>query len=262
MTLLDKLDRRFGRYAVENATLYLVLGQGFVYLADAGGQQLTSKTVLIPDLVMRGEVWRLFTYVVTPPAVHPLWILIYLSAFYFFGRTVEAVWGAFRYNAYLLVGFVATAAAAFAAPETPAFPFYAKSSVFLAFATLLPDFTIRVYMLLPVQAKWLAALTWALYGYAFYWGGLSTRLMIAAAVTNYFLFFAGAVVRGAKQAHRKRAFQQRAKPKKIAHECRVCGLTQEMAPKTAFRYCSQCEGMCCYCPDHIKNHEHVTKDQA
>jgi len=53
--------------------------------------------------------------------------------------------------------------------------------------------------------------------------------------------------------------ETRAKP--IQHECRVCGLTSGMAPKTAFRYCSQCAGQQCYCPDHLRDHEHVTEEQ-
>ena len=44
---------------------------------------------------------------------------------------------------------------------------------------------------------------------------------------------------------------------KMAHVCHVCGLTSADSPKTPFRYCSECGGDYCYCPEHIRHHEHV-----
>jgi membrane associated rhomboid family serine protease len=177
-------------------------------------------------------------------------------AFYFFGSSVESVWGAFRYNVYLLIGYLLTAAAAFAAPDTPASASYVTTSVFLAFAALAPEATILLFVL-PVKAKWLAALTWVGYALKFFDGGGATKLIVLAAVANFLLFFAGSLVGRVKQAKRRADFQRRAIPAPVRHECRVCGLTSDMAPRTAFRYCSQCAGQSCYCPDHLKNHEHV-----
>ena len=264
MDLLRRLERRFGRYAVPNVTLVLILGQAFVYLAASapGGAQL-DRLQLVPALVLKGEVWRLFTYPLTPPPLSPIVLLIYLMAFYYFGTAVESIWGAFRYNAYLLLGFTLTAAAAFVEPNWPASSHYVKTSVFLAYAALLPNAVIHIYMILPVKARYLAALTWALYAYSAWFGGLSTRLTILAAVANFFLFFAYSSLQGLRQARRRRGFRRKVAEgnKPVTHECRVCGLTSEMAPKTAFRYCSKCAGQCCYCPEHIKDHECVVVEE-
>ncbi|MEO1497276.1 MAG: hypothetical protein AAFV43_09015 [Planctomycetota bacterium] len=261
MKLLDRLERRFGRYAVPNVTLVIVSAQAFLYLAaqGPGGQGLIERVQLIPARVMEGEVWRLLFYPAVPPLMSPLWLLIYLFAFYYFGSTVESIWGSFRYNVYLALGFLLTAAAAFVAPEWPASGSYVQTSVFLAFAALVPDAVIRIYFILPVKARYLAALTWALYAFQIYAGTLATRLTILAAVANFFLFFGPKAFTAFKHAKRKRAFQQKVQHAQAAvvHECRVCGLTSEMAPRTRFRYCSKCAGQCCYCPDHIQNHECV-----
>ncbi|MGL4513471.1 MAG: hypothetical protein ACRCT8_10300 [Lacipirellulaceae bacterium] len=265
MTPLDRLDRRFGRYAIENATLWIVASQALVYVFDnlpigPGGAKadLLRWVALVPSLVLEGQVWRLFTYPATPPmgASH-FWFLLYAMAFYYFGSAIESVWGAFRYNVYLLVGYVLTALAAFAAPDAVASSSYVTTSVFLAFAAIAPEATINVWFVLPVKAKWLAALTWVGYAMQFFDGGVVTKMVIGAAVANFFLFFTGNLVRGFKQARRKADFQRRATPTPVRHECRTCGLTSDMAPRTAFRYCSQCAGQCCYCPDHLKNHEHA-----
>ena len=46
------------------------------------------------------------------------------------------------------------------------------------------------------------------------------------------------------------------------HVCRVCGLSSDASPKTLFRYCTKCAGQACYCPDHIRDHEHVVEEVA
>jgi hypothetical protein len=42
----------------------------------------------------------------------------------------------------------------------------------------------------------------------------------------------------------------------------LCGKTSESHPDLDFRYCSKCAGDQCYCPEHIRNHEHVLTDEA
>jgi len=41
------------------------------------------------------------------------------------------------------------------------------------------------------------------------------------------------------------------------HRCRICGKTDKSNPELDFRYCTKCAGEECYCPEHIRNHEHV-----
>ncbi len=88
--------------------------------------------------------------------------------------------------------------------------------------------------------------------------------MIVAAVLNYFLFFGKQMIRDVRQGNRRMRYQAATRPSaaRLVHRCRVCGLTSEDAPRVAFHYCSQCEGQCCYCPDHIRDHEHVVQEIA
>ena len=88
--------------------------------------------------------------------------------------------------------------------------------------------------------------------------------MVAAAVLNYVLFFGRDVWRNMKHGRRRMQFQSRTRraTNRIIHKCRVCGLTSDDAPRTQFRYCSKCEGQCCYCPEHLENHEHVVKERV
>ncbi len=260
MTLMQKLERWLAPYAVQNPTLYLVMGQAAVYFGDQFSPQKgawSERLVLVPGLVMQGEVWRLLTFAFVPQRMSPIWILIYLMALYSFGQTVESIWGTVRYNLYLLTGLVATAAAAWLAPWQACDAVYLKTSIFLAFATLLPNTPLAIYFIIPVQAKWLALLTWGFYGLAFYTGDWARRGIIFAAVANYLLFFGKSAFVFLKDWRRRSEFKRKvligaAAAAAIRHECRVCGLTSDMAPKMAFRYCSQCAGSCCYCPEHLR----------
>jgi hypothetical protein len=86
-----------------------------------------------------------------------------------------------------------------------------------------------------------------------------TRMLVVATVLNYLLFFGPEHMREFRQQHRRRSFQTKSKKATAAHKhvCRVCGVNSTDSPKTLFRYCSKCEGQVCYCPDHIRDHQHV-----
>ena len=266
MSLLSRLESRFGRWAIPNLTVIIIAGQVLLYFlqvtrADDGGG--LAKIYLLPSAVMHGEVWRLFTFLFTPPATRSLLVVFYWMLMYLFGNGLEQQWGTFRYNVFLLVGYLASVAAAFIAYalgyDMIADNSFLYGTLFLAFARLFPDFTINLYFILPIKIKWLALLMWLGYGYQLIKGDWMSRMMIVASVLNYLVFFGKDHLRDFKQGQRKRSFESKVKSaaKSIQHECRVCGVNSETSPKTLFRYCSQCDGQCCYCPEHIRDHEHV-----
>jgi hypothetical protein len=262
MTLLDKLERSLGRFAIPNITLYFVIGQVFVLLGYLAGQVDLRYFVLLPALVMQGEWWRVFSFVLMPPPPGMFGYIFVAFAWYIFymmGNALEATWGTFRYNLFILLGVVFTVAASFITPMAGATNAFIAGSVFLAFAYLNPDFELALFFILPVKIKWLALLTWVLYAVSFIRGDLPTRLQILASVANFLLFFGRDM--WLTMRHQKRTMVRRAE--KIAreeqprHVCYVCGKTDRSDPQLDFRYCSKCAGDQCYCPDHIQNHAHV-----
>ena len=83
--------------------------------------------------------------------------------------------------------------------------------------------------------------------------------MVVAAVFNYLVFFGRDILHDMRHRHRRMQFRSRddrqgkgLKGRKMAHTCHVCGLSAADSPRTAFRYCSECGGDYCYCPDHIQ----------
>lgn len=265
MRLLARLERRFGRYAIPNITLYLIIGQVFFWLTTFSKPEVMDRIQMIPDRILDGEIWRLVTFVFTPPfQMHPVFMFFAMWLFHTMGTALEQTWGTFRYNAYLFIGYVLTVGISFFYPELPATVSFIGGSVFLAFAYLYPRFTLYIMFILPVQVRWLALITWIFYGITLITGPWQARLFVLAGVGNFLIFFGSDIFHRAKTGRRR--MQEQAKrmtpsTPSAFHECAACGRTDLTDPKIDFRYCSQCAGTPCYCEEHIRDHEHIVEAQ-
>lgn len=259
MSLLSKLERSIGRFAIPNLSLYLVFGQVTVYLAVLLGHKDTSAFLFIPRLALMGQWWRILSFLLMPPPMSVIFICFAWWIFYMMGSALEAYWGTFRFNLFIFLGAALTVGLSFLQPEIAVNNAFLAGSVFLAFAYLNPDFELLLFFILPLRIKWLALLTWLVYGFEFLAGGWATRLQVIAATGNFFLFFWGDLLRGARSHQRAvaRAADRAAAAVEVRHRCRICGKTDKTNPELDFRYCSKCAGEECYCPEHIRNHEHV-----
>ena len=271
--LLRKLEGRLGRFAIPNVTIGLIIAQVIVYVLAQVEPQLINNIVLVPALVLEGEVWRLLTFMAQPPSVNPfigpilagpIFAFFFWYLFYLMGTTLENQWGVFRYNLFLLVGYLATVCTGFIFPGEIVSNTFLQGSVFLAFATLFPNFELALFFILPVKIKWLALLAWIGYFLTIAFGPWPAKLNVIASVANYLLFFSGEIFSRMKNHRRRMEWQakQVAKRDEARHRCVVCGITERDNRHMDFRYCSKCEGTCCYCSDHLANHEHVVKTPA
>ena len=275
MSLFSRLERRFSRFAVPNVTVILIVGQVFLYIAQLlnplnGGVAVLENIRLYPAAVLNGEVWRLVTFLFVPPITNPIFAFFFWYLFYLMGTTLEAGWGTFRYNLFLLIGYLGSVITAFlvhfalGGANISASNGFLYGTVFLAFARLYPDFELLLFFILPVKIKWLALIQWFGYGIGFAFGSWMEKGMIAASVLNYFLFFGRDIWLAMKHGHRRMRHGARTlrAPQRLVHKCAVCGLTSDESPQTQFRYCSRCDGERCYCPEHLQNHEHVERHTA
>ena len=146
MNWLDKLERKFGRYAIRNLPLYIVMlyaiGAVLNYF-DKGFLLLLCRIKSVydtswTDLEMLG-------FLIVPPNASLIFIIFVLMFYYSIGESLVQVWGAFRFNMYILIGVLATIVASFIVyfiyPSTMIFmdTFYLNLSMFLAYATIFPE---------------------------------------------------------------------------------------------------------------------------
>ena len=106
MNYLNKLERKFGRYAIPNLSKWLIfgyaLGYMFYYMEIFTKLPILEFLMLDPAKVMHGQIWRLVTWVLMPPSYSNIFFYIIMMLLYYqLGSALERTWGTFRYNAYI-----------------------------------------------------------------------------------------------------------------------------------------------------------------
>ena len=264
MKFLRKLERNFGKYAVPNLMYYIILMYGAGIVIDLVMPGLYYQYLCLDAAaILRGQVWRLVTFLICPPSSGIFFNLIAMFLYYSLGTTLERVWGTFRFNLYFFSGILFHIIAAFViyflmGVSVPLTPFYLNNSLFLAFAATFPQMQFYLYGLLPIRAYWLGIFIGAEFLYEFLFGGLIARSCIGLALLNFVIFFmmtrnySKISPREIKRKQKFKSDMKTAQAEKIRlthHKCAVCGRTEKDDPNLEFRYCSKCEGNLEYCMD-------------
>jgi len=276
---IDRFCFKHPKFGVTNLMLYIVIGNAIVYLIsmmDRTGQFM-SYLYFNAELILRGQVWRLVTFLFIPVNDGILWEAISLYFYYFIGNSLEQYWGSGKFTVYYFFGVIfniiygVIVSVIFWGTYIPITAAYINLSMFFAFAMLFPDVPVMVFFILPVKIKWLAWIDAAFFAWAVITTPLPLNLMPVVAILNFLLFFAGDfydMFRSGKAANSKQAinFRKAARQAKknmdsapYRHKCAVCGRTDVSNPELEFRYCSRCQGYHCFCQDHINNHVHFTE---
>ena len=257
---LNKLERKYGKYAIHGLMKYIVAANLAVFLLNVISPSLEYNLALIPQAVMAGQIWRIVTFILIPPQTSAFWILFTLYFYYIIGMGLEQAWGSFKFNIYYLVGMIATIIVSLVSGSYGTATFI-NLTLFLAFASIYPNHEVLVFFILPVKMKYLALLDAVLLAQQFIMGGLGIKLMILASLANYFIFFGKDFIELFKTKKKVKKNKERFKVIEmkdyVRHRCTVCGMTERDDPNMEFRYCSKCSGHKEYCMNHLKDHEHI-----
>ncbi|MBQ1193383.1 MAG: hypothetical protein IIX45_04605 [Lachnospiraceae bacterium] len=183
MSFLDKLEKKFGRFAIKNLTAYILIAYAIGYLTYLVNPELYGYLVMNPQLIFKGQIWRLFTWICTMPQSLDLFIIFMFMFFLWVGTTLEKYWGTFKYNIFIFSGMVFMSLGAvliylvtyFVGPSSEfgtgivvnISTYYINLTSFLAFAVLFGETTIYWMGILPIKVKWLAVLDLLLILYDF-----------------------------------------------------------------------------------------------
>jgi len=257
MQILDRLESRYGRYAIPGLIRYVVLFNALVYILIKVNPVFADALVLWPAKILQGEVWRLVTYIFIPQfnGFLPEWFnaAMYMFFLWWLGNGLEQAMGAFRLNVYYFMGMAGITLTSF---------FFGSGfgaamlnlSLLFAFAHVYPDEVIFVMYIIPAKVKWLGWIAGAGLAFAFITSGdWSFRISVVVALGNYFLFFGPEVYRGARirqqTAERRRKFDEAKIPETATlHECAVCHRTEATNPDIDFRVARDGQE---YCREHL-----------
>lgn len=227
---MKKLRRKFDRFCIlnhnkgiPNLMLYIAIGCGVVSaMSMLGYSQLYSLLCFDRASILRGQVWRLFTYVFTMSGSNYFTTLILLYCIYSLGRAVEASWGTLKFNLYYVFGILLMDIYAlvfdgstylydfqngFSASVSMGIPgyyaanmtFFLHLSMVLCYATLYPDSQFLLFYVIPIKA-WVLSLLYFVY---ILYSIISVTIPVMylphnlfplVALANYFLFFGKDVV--------------------------------------------------------------------
>ena len=210
MKLLNKLERRFGRFAIENFMMVICMGQLLAFVADVFTNGMIGGMLWLDwSAVMRGEVWRLITFIFSPEATSSLIsFLLSLYFYYMIGGALENEWGSFNFNCFYLIGMLgAILSAALVGFGTS---YYINMSMFFAFALLYPDYQVLLFYFIPVKVKWIALLD-ALYFLFCFITMPFYRPTIILSLVNIVIFFGGRGVQNIRRVINRYKMRQQFK---------------------------------------------------
>ena len=284
MKFIDKLERKFGRFGIPNLTIYMIVCYVIGYALMIVNPGILNWLSLEPAYILRGQVWRLVTWVLYPPSTSGvLWFAIAVLFFYYpIGTSLERTIGTFKYTLYILSGVIFTILGAFilyfllggnVLVGNVFSTYYISLSTFLAYAMCYPDMQVLLMFIIPVKMKWMAIFYVVIVVYEMIQyimaGAWYLVIPIVASLLNFIIFYFGTKDfsrYNPKEVHRRNEFRRAMEPqgrmksgsgRVTKHKCAICGRTELDDPNLEFRFCSRCNGNYEYCQDHLFTHTHV-----
>ena len=281
MNFMQKLERKWGRYAIYNLHKYVVIAYFIGFLLNYMPVDISSYLQFSVQGILQGQIWRLMTWVFCTNG-GSMFTLLFLACLIPMGRHLEMFLGTFRMNVYLIGGMILNVVGGILVYALsylvlgvgiPVYltNYYVLLSMFMALALCMPEATVHLYFLIPIKMKWmlvvyLVELAYEIYVY-YSAGGivlvavLGTQVILA--LINLFVFFHLSKIRlTRKQRKVQKEFQAQmaSTPRPgsgiTRHKCVICGRTEVTDPELSFRYCSKCTGNKEYCQDHLFTHTH------
>ena len=290
MNWLNKLERKFGNWAVPNLIVWLIGAYTIGFVLYQVNPSIIGLLMLSPYHILHGQVWRLITWVFMPTDTNLVYLLIMALFYYQLGTTLERTWGTFRFNVYIFGGMLFTVIGAFllygimylmnggVTTEmlligTSFSTSYINMSIFLAFACMYPDMQVLLMFIIPIKMKWMAVFYVVIVAYEMIQyimaGAWYLVIPIVVSLLNFIIFYFGSKDfsrYNPKEVHRRNEFRRAMEPRGrtgsgggavTKHKCAICGRTELDDPNLEFRFCSRCNGNYEYCQDHLFTHTHV-----
>lgn len=288
--MIEKLIAKWEPHKIKGLMKYIVILYAAGFLSNLINPMFYYEYLMLDiDMVLEGQVWRLFTFIIQPiDGTNIFFELLMLFVYYSIGNSIENMRGSARFNLFYFNGLILNILSTIIIYLMAYFIFgiglsypvslsYFNTSMFIALAMLIPDMTFLFMFFIPMKAKYLIIINILFFGYDIYLGfsyswfqGVCTLIMIAMAMFNMLLFYGPRKNVSSAQRRRKAEFMRsyNAGMREGAqaggtgavitrHKCAVCGRTEKDGINLEFRFCSKCNGNYEYCQDHLFTHIHI-----
>ena len=191
---MNKMERKFGRYAIPNLMYYIVILYAVGVLVQMMAPAFYIQYLMLDArAILHGQIWRVVTFMIWPPSGSLFFNLIAIYLYYNLGMTLERVWGTFRFNVYFFMGVIGHVLAALLIYIITGQVYilttdYLNFSLFFAFAATFPEMQFYLFFVLPIKAKYLALFDGLYFVYGFLFGGMSQRIAIVMSLLNFIVY--------------------------------------------------------------------------
>jgi hypothetical protein len=257
MTIFDRLERRWGWLSFPGFLRYYALFHVLVFVLQYLQPDIGQALEFDRNKILSGEVWRLVTMFfadsqIGKPSLFALIFLIFVVNFIFMVNDgLEGAWGPFKTSLFYYAGAVLVLVSNFILPQSvDGLTLY--GAAFLAFATLFPRVEILLFMVIPVQVRFLGMLAGAM----IVLNVISTPILLpfmVLAYANYILWVAIPTLRGTAKLRESNQRKKRFNAAKTSdaeafHTCAICKKTERSDPSLEFRIGHDGEE---YCTQHV-----------
>ncbi len=259
MTFFDRLERRWGWLAFPGFLRYYALFQVMVFILQMFRPDISQLLAFDREKIFAGEVWRVATMFFSNgqfgrPSIIGILLLFFAVNFVFMvSDGLEGAWGVFKTSLFYYLGIAMALLANFLYPAAIQFSgmtLFAAS--LLAFATLFPLAEILLFLIIPVQIRFIGILL----GLGIVLAMVKEPFMVPfflMTFLNYLLWAAVPALRGTAMvmdgSKRKKRFNAAKIPAADAfHVCVVCKRSDVTDPYLEFRIGADGEE---YCVDHL-----------
>lgn len=214
--MIYRLEKKFGKYAIPNLMRYVTVVYILGFLVSILAPSFYSEWLMLDiDKLMKGQVWRLLTFLIQPVEYDNsagagfgiLFMAISLYLYYFIGSTLEKLWGSFRFNVFYFSGILCNILVVvliylvtyFKIGFGISYPIpldYLNMSMFLAFAVEFSEVKLLLFFIIPIKVKYIGIAMVGIYIYdiiliasADFKTGIFMAIALCAALLNFIVFF-------------------------------------------------------------------------
>ncbi len=265
MSLMDRLERRFGRFSFPGFLRYYALFHLMVYAIQLIRPDIGELLDFDREKILAGEVWRMVTFLfasagnlMVQPLLGAVLLFFLMRIMMIVSDALEEEWGVFKTSLFHYFAIAGLLAGNFLMPVAIAYSgFIIYGSAFFAFATLFPRVVWHLMLVFPVEVRFIAMFK-AFFLVLTILGDPRLVPFLLLGYGNYLLWVvvpmwkSRAGTRGQKVFAKKlkKGFNEDEEP---FHKCALCHRNDVMDPEREFRVGSDGREYCDLCLEEDEN---------